>query len=83
VEAGLAGIAQHAHVTRAEIRIDVRPDEVQFEIAGDGLTTTPEGSAAAVDNARLSELVAALGGSLSLGQHDATGFRLSGAIPLV
>jgi GAF domain-containing protein len=85
----LANIAKHARATRATARIVVRPPDVLFEVADDGVGLPPGANVAGLAQEpghfglrQMLERIEALGGRLEFGRAVPSGFRLRGSLPL-
>jgi signal transduction histidine kinase len=84
----LANVAKHARATRANVRIDVRADELSFEVTDDGIGPPPEADLARLAREpghfglrQMLERIEALGGAVAFGRARPSGFRLWGTLP--
>jgi GAF domain-containing protein len=79
-ETGLGHIATRAGATQAEIRLDVQPAEVRFELKADG-TNGEDGLPPGIT--QMTQRLRRRGVRLELGRPLSAGFRLRGVVPLL
>ncbi|MEV1071128.1 sensor histidine kinase [Micromonospora parva] len=87
VQEALTNVLRHAGVSRAQVTVDYRADEVTVEVTDRGVGPGRAGAAPADDEAGhglagMRERVAALGGRLSTGPRAGGGFRVYAGLPV-
>jgi two-component system NarL family sensor kinase len=88
LQEALTNVAKHARARSAAITVEVRDDEVGFEVVDDGAGSADDVTSAAARPGghyglrQMRERVESIGGRLAHGPHTPAGFRVAGAFPL-
>ena len=81
VQEGLTNALKHAHANRADVTVRYRPEELELEVADDGVgSVTTNGHGHGLVGIR--ERVSIYGGEMSAGPAPAGGFILSARLPV-
>ncbi|MFD0353350.1 sensor histidine kinase [Streptomyces sp. NPDC127110] len=82
VQESLTNIARHADATRAQVRIDYRPDTVALQVDDDGKATPDAAPVPGMGLLGMRERVTALGGSMRAAPRGEGGFTVQAELPV-